>query len=195
MKNVNNKLCMLSKIRRNVNNSTAVIIYKSMVLPYLEFASCFLIGCNQGDKKKLQRLQNRGLKIALNKDRLYGTEQLHIDAKISTWENRAMAAVCKLIYKHKYNDEYVISGIETRLDDGPVFYIVRPNTEWFARSTAYVSRKAWNSLPAQIRLIDNHDEFKRAIKRHFNTSQQTSINDARRDTKDGVAVRVRENRK
>lgn len=91
LRSVNNKLYLLSKVRRCVNSSTALIIYKSMVLPYLEYANSFLIGCTQTEKVKLQRLQNRGLKLALAKDRLYNTDQLHKDGKIDRWETRTKA--------------------------------------------------------------------------------------------------------
>lgn len=180
VKNVNNKLHLMSKIRRSLNQNTALTLYKAMVLPYLEYASCFLMGCNQAEKLKLQRLQNRGLKIALNRDRLYGTEQLHEDARLAYWDKRTKAAICKLIFKYKYSEGYVMSGIETRLHDGPVFHIDTPKTDWYARSVSYVSRNTWNSLPSYIRLLDNQDEFKRAIKRHF-TRVLGAIGDERRD--------------
>lgn len=116
---------------------------------------------------KLQRLQNRGLKLAMNKVRLYNTEQLHAEAKIATWEKRTGIALCRLIFKYKYNEDYISSGRETRAHDGPVFQIDTPKTGWFTRSAAYMSRKIWNALPAHIRLIDNLDVFKRAVKTHF----------------------------
>lgn len=73
IRSVNAKLYLLSKRRRSINIYTALTVFKSMVLPYLEYAACFLVGCNQSEKTKLQRLQNRGLKIALNKDRMYSS--------------------------------------------------------------------------------------------------------------------------
>lgn len=167
VRNVNNKLHLMSKVRRSVNNFTALTIFKTMVLPYLEYAACFLIGCNQVDRIKLQRLQNRGLKLALNKDRLYGTITLHNEAKLATWENRTKAALCRLIFKYKYNDDYIICGRETRLHDGPVFRVDTPKTDWYARSASYVSRVTFNALPAHIRLLDDQTCFKRALKRHF----------------------------
>lgn len=67
---------------------------------------------------------------------------------------------------------HVISGLETKIHNGPVFHIHRPKTGWFGKSTAFVGRKEWNAQPAHIRLIDNYDDFKRAVKGHYHTSQQ-----------------------
>lgn len=72
---------------------------------------------------KLQILQNQGLKIAMNKERIYNTEQLHAEARIATWEKGTEAALCRLIYNYKYNEDYIISGRETRAHDRPVFQI------------------------------------------------------------------------
>lgn len=143
-----------------------------MVLPYLEYANCFMVGCNLSDKNKLQRIQNRGLKIALARDRLASTAQIHADARISTLEARTKMALCRLIFKHKYNEEYIdMRGLETWLHDGPIFNMDTPKTDWFARSSSYTSRKLWNSLPSEIRLIDDYNHFKLAIKGHFKTIQ------------------------
>lgn len=92
IRNVNSKLYLQSRIRRCINNNTALIIYKSMVLPYLEYASCFLVSFRLSDKAKLQRLQNKGLKIALSKDRLFSTDLLHTEARIAYWETKTKAA-------------------------------------------------------------------------------------------------------
>lgn len=145
-----------------------------MVLPYLEYANCFLVGCKVSEKAKLQRLQNKGLKIALGKDRLYSTEQLHNDAKISYWEIRTKIDLCRLIRKYKYSDDYISRRLDTRLHDGPVFHIDAPKSEWYKTTTSYVCREVWNSLPSGIRLIDNHDMFKRAGRNHFTTIGQES---------------------
>lgn len=119
---------------------------------------------------RLQRLENRGLKIALARDRLASTDQLHVDAKISPLEARAKMALCRLIYKYKYNEEYInMRGLKTRLHGGSIFNIDTPRTDWFACSTSYTSRKLWNSLLSRIWLIDDYDYFKIAVKGHFKT--------------------------
>lgn len=177
IRNVNSKLYLQSRIRRCINNNTALIIYKSMVLPYLEYASCFLVSFRLSDKAKLQRLQNKGLKIALSKDRLFSTDLLHTEARIAYWETKTKAALCRLIHKYKYAEEYVVQRLDTRLHDGPVFHVDKPKTEWYKRSTSFVCRNIWNSLPSRIRLMDDHDLFKRAVKNHFSPARQATANE------------------
>lgn len=89
-------------------------------------------------------------------------------------------AICRLIYKHKYNEDFLIERRDTRLHVGPVFNIDVPRSDRYRRSTSYRSRRLWNSLPADIRCIDDYNVFKLRIKTYFNrmffeelTSQST----------------------
>lgn len=59
---------MLSKLCVYVDNGSALKLFKSMVLPYLEYGNCFLVGSDLVNRTKLQYAQNRGLKIALNRN-------------------------------------------------------------------------------------------------------------------------------
>lgn len=72
---VTHKLFLLRKIRTYMCYRTSLLIYKSMVLPYLEYGSCFLLLCNRSERRKFQRLQNRGAKLALNKGNLYSAKK------------------------------------------------------------------------------------------------------------------------
>lgn len=70
IKNASHKLYMLRKIRNCLNIRTATMIYKSMILPIIENGNCFLLCFTVTDKTRIQR--NKGLKIALKKDRFGG---------------------------------------------------------------------------------------------------------------------------
>lgn len=164
IRSVNDKTYLLQKIRSSINRDTAIVLFKTMVLPYLEFASSLLIGCTQKEKVKLQRLQNRGLRLALGRNRLHGTIELHREGKLAGWEIRAKIALCRLVFKRKYDEEFLVERRDTRLMDGPVFAMVMPKSEYYRRSTSYESRRIWNTLPADIRRIDDFEVFKVRIK-------------------------------
>ena len=57
------KLHQLGMIRRYITEGAALQIYKTMVLPYLDYGDIFIIGANKSKLAKMQRLQNRGLKM------------------------------------------------------------------------------------------------------------------------------------
>ena len=59
---------MLTKIRTYINLETAITVYKSMILPILEYGD---IAFDLGDEtslNKLQTLQNRVLRICVNRN-------------------------------------------------------------------------------------------------------------------------------
>lgn len=69
-----------------------------MVLPYVEFGNGLLMGCTELELNKIQRTQNRELKIARDRGRLCRTTILHADARLAEWRVRAMIALNKLMF-------------------------------------------------------------------------------------------------
>ena len=65
------KINLLSKIRRYLTESVALKIYKSMILPYFDYGDVIYDAANKCILDKLQRLQNRGLKICKGFDRRF----------------------------------------------------------------------------------------------------------------------------
>lgn len=165
------KIYMLIKLRVYMDKSAALSLYKSMVLPYIEYGNSFLLGSNTASKIKLQRIQNRGLKIALKRERRYSTDILHKEARLATWEVRARMALTRLMFKYKHQDEYIecdIGRSTTRLQSGPFFKLATPKTDKFKNSVSYLGRAEWNKLPAYIRCIDDYVKFKKEVKSLFN---------------------------
>ena len=63
IKTVFYKLSLLQKLRRYITPMAAVRIYKSMVIPYLDYGDVLYHYSSSRLLDKLQKLQNRGLKI------------------------------------------------------------------------------------------------------------------------------------
>ena len=79
---VSAKLYQLRRIRQYVTDRAALLIYKNMILPILEYGDLYMHSANMEHRKKLQTLQNRALKCALNRDKRYSTKLLHSEARI-----------------------------------------------------------------------------------------------------------------
>lgn len=52
IRNANHKLYVFRKIRNCLDNQTALTIFKTMVMPYIEFGSLLFTGCNAREKTK-----------------------------------------------------------------------------------------------------------------------------------------------
>ena len=65
---VSNKIYHLSQIRSFITKKAAILIYKNMILPILEYGDIFLHSASQKIRKKLQTLKNKALRCALDRD-------------------------------------------------------------------------------------------------------------------------------
>ena len=60
----------------------ALLVYKSMMLPVLEYGDILLSSATLKNRKKLQVLQNKGLRCALNKGIETSMDELHSEANL-----------------------------------------------------------------------------------------------------------------
>ena len=74
------------------------MVYKGMLLTILECGDVFLMGTSAINRKRLQVLQNKGLRCALNKDYEAGIEELHKDAKLLKLKFRREQHVLNYMY-------------------------------------------------------------------------------------------------
>lgn len=145
VKKANQKIYLLRKIRNNLDNDSTLKMFKTMVLPYIEFASVLFSGCTEKDEIRLQRVQNKGLKLSLNKNWYYDTKLLHKEANLANWETRTHIVLNRLMFKYKYNENFVDDRrLHTGSHGGTLFKLERPNSTHFIRSLSYSIRQSWN---------------------------------------------------
>ena len=110
-----------------MSNHQAITIYKSEVLPYIDYADILCIGTYQRSLKKLQKQQNRAFRICLHKDKHSNTNQLHIETGISVLKDRRHMHLLNYMYKHKGKQDHQNSmSSRARLYDAVVFDSVTP---------------------------------------------------------------------
>ena len=76
------KIYLLSKIRSSINQSTAIKIYKTKILPYFDQGDILYLDAFNKDVSKLQKLENRALRICLKENNRQHIDNLHNTAKI-----------------------------------------------------------------------------------------------------------------
>ena len=73
------KLYIFGRLRRQMSYAQALRVYKTKMLPYMEYGGILVHDTNKTLLTKLQRLQNRGLKIALYSPPRTSIEKIHKD--------------------------------------------------------------------------------------------------------------------
>ena len=99
------KIFILSKIRKYVNNMTALLIYKQAILPLVEYAELVLGSCTIGQRRELHTLQNKALRLSKRyylSDRIL-IERLQEECTILRLEQRRLKQLLRLMYLHEEN--------------------------------------------------------------------------------------------
>ena len=82
------KIKLLGRVRHIIDQQTALIMYKSLILPVFDYCDFVYYSISSNDKEILQRLQNCALKTILRVDRLARTEYIHEALNMDTLEVR-----------------------------------------------------------------------------------------------------------
>ena len=161
---VTHKMFMLTKIRRYLNNKSMLCIYKSMVLPYFDYADVVVSNASTFLLGKLQSLQERCLRICLNVHDRNNVNDLHNRAGVAKLGDRRKMHVNNFMYRELSRNGHLIekprSNIQTRAKAAPCFIVAKPNNETFKRGLHYFGAVQWNSLPAKIRNENSLFSFK-----------------------------------
>ena len=177
IKRVSTKIYQLKKIRSFITKKAALLIYKNMILPILEYGDVFLHSASQKVRKKLQVLQNRALKCALQKDKYFSTDDLHEEAKLLKLKDRRHVHVLLHMFQLAQMPNFKLwkahqpIGTRTRSSKKKLFTFRRPTNEKYKKSITYQGPKLWNNLSGYVQKLDVFHEFKREVKKIFQLQQ------------------------
>ena len=162
------KLSLLAKMKKFLTNDTALSIYKAMLLPYFDYGDIIYDKANCKDLDKLQKLQNKCLRICLGQERRFSTEVAHGLTKVPFLKNRRSAHVLNFMYKRKANVRLMnVREIRTRAHDAPLFEVEIPRCEAFKRSVGYFGSVEWNNLTPDVRNTGSYLAFKNIQKKNM----------------------------
>ena len=155
------KANLLAKIRKYLNEDVAMKIFKSMIIPYFDYGDVIYNSAGQEGLDKLQRLQNRCLKICKGFNKRFDTKDLHVITKIPMLASRRSAHINNFMYNRLRIQSLVDKrDIRTRAHDAPVFKVEIPNVETYKRSVRYAGALQWNNLSKETRNITTFKAFK-----------------------------------
>ena len=164
---VTSKLRQFKRMRTFLNTKAAILVYKSMLLPILEYGDVFLSASTDVNKRRLQILQNKGLRCALNKGIETSTNELHAEAHLLRLKFRREQHTLNYMYDLSLDASLMKvkpkEGIKIRSHNKRLMKIKRPKTERFKKSLAYAGPKKWNDLPEQFHLTRHKDAYKTLV--------------------------------
>ena len=158
------KLKQFQRMRSFLNTKAALMVYKNMLLPILEYGDIFLTAATNINKKRLQVIQNKGLRCALGRNIETSTSELHREARLLQLKYRREQHLLNFMYDQAQNTDMLrsrnASAVRTRTSNKKLLKVRRPRTESFRKSLAYVGPKKWN----QLQEVFHHTQSKQTYK-------------------------------
>lgn len=172
MSRLNHKMILLSKIRPFVDSRTALIMYKAHPLSLVEYGAIFFDSLPVNYLNKLQRIQNRCLRICFLADQLTSNVSLHLRAKLMPLRFRRQEAICKFVFKKiRHSPGILCEPIRhgNRSSFKQLIKLITPKSNRFRNSLSYTGLLAWNNLPESLRMINDYHSFKKSLKKYMYT--------------------------
>ena len=162
------KLRQFKRMRYFLDVRAATLVYKNMILPIMEYGDIFLVGATVENKKKLQVLQNKGLRCAFMRDHETSVEELHRLAKLQKLKVRRDQHLLSYMFDQACTGKHLkkrrLTGVKTRSQNKKLLHLCKPNTEKFKKSLAYRGPRRWNSLPDQYHHCKTRSQFINRVK-------------------------------
>ena len=163
---VNLRIFQLTKHRHLLSRETSLKIYKSVIVPVFDYCSFIVDGGLQKDTQKLQRLQNRALRICLRTVLAdSNVDNIHNACHVVKLKGRRKYLLQCFMYKCAAADPTLRRGFRrTRADDKLIMQNNRDNSATYQRSPLYRGIDVWNKLSCDIQLCESIIRFKKCVK-------------------------------
>lgn len=168
----NSRIFTLSKMRYYIPENTALTIYKSLILSKLTYGGVVAWSANAQELDKLQKVQNRALRIGLRTTRYTSNLTIHNTAKLHPLYLRRKLELLKLMFRRSRGmgigsakENHSDPKPKTRYNNTYPVELIRPHSTKFQNSVAYQGPKLWASLPREIKNSNNINTFTKEVKK------------------------------
>lgn len=168
-KKIGKKIGFFKRVRKQISILTAINIYNTIIKPHFEFGSTILYTCCTAHQlERLQKMQNRAMRIILKCSRYTSTHFMLESLKWLNIRQRLKLNTLKFIRKMRRNEApeylteqiiYVKEAQPYQLRNMEHFRIARVSTTAMQRSLFYKGLQLYNSLPNNVQNETNHNVF------------------------------------
>lgn len=118
---------------------------------------------------KLQRVQNKYLRICHLVDKNTSNFDLHMMSKLLPLKMRRQLSICKLVFKIIYSPGILSEPVRkgNRSSFKRIIKLPIPRSNRFKLALPYAGYSAWNRLPESLRMKNDLDNFKRFLNKYM----------------------------
>lgn len=167
-KKVARKIGFLGRISRNLTFSARYNVYRTIIVPHFQYCASLLYSANSGGIDKLQKLQNRALRIIIRCSKLTSVNLMLSALSTMSVKQHIMFATLKLVFKMKnrlvpeslssicVSNESVHTRELRNKEDFRLPLFRKDNTQ---RMLLYNGLKHFNKLPRDIKCEGLFNKF------------------------------------
>jgi len=157
-------------MKRKLDKSTKLLLYKTLFLPHLNYCSSVLFLSNEQQLIDLQRVQNIALRHILLKDRYEHIESMLNELSILDVKQQIYYNTLILLHKAEYNrlPEYISEIFKYVGDNQPYnlrnnknFSIPQVRTAFAQNSVIYKGIQLYNQFKTEFSVTQNMNKMKK----------------------------------
>lgn len=165
------KINFFSRIANKLNRNTRVIVYNTILAPHINYCSTILFLSNQTQVERVQKLQNRAMRIILSQKRDTNIQVMLNKLEWMSVRQKLVADVLTFVYKtiNNLQPEYLSACFQTNEN----CYVTRQTNllklplykkSATQRSLMYEGAKIYNDIPNNIKQCNSLSIFKNLIR-------------------------------
>ena len=165
LKTLKYKLFTLAKLRPYLSTEASLNVYKTTILPYIDYGDIFYQAASNKNLSKIQDRQTKALKICYKLHGNQNEQELHVRSNIALLGKRRDSHMLNFMYKRKDTPTYLDQKkLQTRAYQAPKFIVPNYNLTQFKKSTLYKGSSLWNELQTKTKNIETYSAFKNKTK-------------------------------
>ena len=170
VKNITFRLHKLFKLRNAVTEKIALRIYKVMILPLFDYNDVVFSSGNISSLKKLDVLQNKGMRIIGRLNKRTNTNNIMNRLEILDLKKRRLYHLLQYAYKLSKNPLEIKSVKKiTRFNENKKILKTLPtHSDVYVKSFDYLARTYWNKLDQTIHNFNEKAKFNSHILKNIN---------------------------
>ena len=164
------KVKLLGRLNQILTRETLLMLYKTLILPIIDYGDVIYDCISQKNVMILQRVQNMAFKSILKVPRLTSTALIHDELDMLTLGNRRRLHMAKQMFRirhghcpknvtSKFVSRSSIHSRSTRAISTGNFNIPKYRLQQTKRNIVYRGTKVWEEIPAQFKSIEDEGTF------------------------------------
>ena len=133
-----------------------------MILPYFDYEDMIYMGGSKTLLTKLQRLQNKALKICLNVENRHTTSDLHNQTKSVTLVTRRESHLKLMTFNYSRETNYIYKAAK---NDAHIIAHNRSTVASYDRSVKSLAAHIWNEQSGTTRNIKSIEAYRKHIQK------------------------------